>query len=147
MVGVLAAGSDASAESVSLALYCSQLRELNNYAMNRARFAPILGPLREGNYHEAKLSLTGWSNCAFYGTSTYTCDSEFKSQDQAEQAQPRIAREILDCFAGTWQEASEQIGPNFIVLHPKLGPASITLNLDQSDQGAHLVRLILFLRR
>jgi hypothetical protein len=34
-----------------------------------------------------------------------------------------------------------------VVLHPKLGPASITLNLDESDEGGHLVRLILFLRR
>jgi hypothetical protein len=39
------------------------------------------------------------------------------------------------------------MGPDFVVLHPKLGPASITLNLDETDRGAHLVRLILFLRR
>jgi len=128
--------------------YCTELKELNNYAMNSQRFAPILGQVTEGNYRATRLSLTGWKNCAFYGTTTYTCDSaELGSHEEAARAQQRIANEILDCFAGTWLEAVEQMGPDFVVLHPRLGPASITLNLDQVPGDAHIVRFILFLRR
>jgi hypothetical protein len=128
--------------------YCQELKELNNYAMSQRRFAPIIGAPKEGNYRATSLTLTGWMNCAFYGTTTYTCDStELNSHEEAARAQQRIAQEILDCFAGTWAWAPEQMGPEFVVLHPKLGPASITLNLDETDGGRHLVRLILFLRR
>ena len=63
------------------------------------------------------------------------------------KAQQRIAQDILSCFDGTWAEAPEQMGPDFVVLHPKLGPASITLSLDETDSKTHIVRLILFLRR
>src|SRR5262245_58069379 len=125
--------------------YCQELKELNNYAMSQRRFAPIIGQPKEGNYRSTSLSLTGWINCAFYGTTTYTCDSaELKSHDEAARAQQRIAQEILNCFEGTWAEAPDQMGPDFMVLHPKLGPASITLNLDETDGGTHLVRLIFF---
>ena len=62
------------------------------------------------------------------------------------EAQSRIAKDILACFAGTWTEAPEQTSTDFLVLHPKLGPASVTLNLDRTGKG-HIVRLILFLRR
>jgi hypothetical protein len=128
--------------------YCPELKQLNNYAMSQRRFAPIIGIPTDGNYRATPLPLTGWINCAFYGTTTYTCDSaDLKSHEEAARAQQRIAQEILDCFAGTWAEAPEQMGPDFVVLHPKLGPASITLNLDETDKGNHLVRLILFLRR
>src|SRR5215470_13218647 len=128
--------------------YCQELKELNNYAMSQRRVAPIIGMPKEGNYRATSLPLTGWLNCAFYGTTTYTCDStELASHGEAAKAQQRIAQEILDCFAGTWAQAPEQMGPDFVVLHPKLGPASITLNLDETEGGRHLVRLILFLRR
>jgi hypothetical protein len=128
--------------------YCQELKELNNYAMSQRRFAPIIGMPKEGNYRATSLTLTGWINCAFYGTTTYTCDStELKSHDEAARAQQRIAQETLDCFEGTWAKAPDQMGTDFVVLHPKLGPASITLNLDETDGGGHLVRLILFLRR
>jgi hypothetical protein len=131
-----------SAQSLESIPYCQELKELNNYAMS-----PIIGMPKEGNYRTTSLPLTGWTNCAFYGTTSYTCDStELKSHEEAARAQQRIAPEILDCFAGTWAEAPEQMGPDFVVLHPKLGPASITLNLDETGRG-HLVRLILFLRR
>jgi hypothetical protein len=136
------------AQSLESVPYCQELRELNNYAMSQRRFAPIIGAPKEGNYRVTSLPLTGWTNCALYGTTTYTCDStELKSHEEAARAQQRIAREILDCFAGTWAQAPEQMGPDFVVLHPKLGPASITLNLDETEGGRHLVRLILFLRR
>jgi len=136
------------AQSPESVPYCQELKELNNYAMSQRRFAPIIGLPKEGNYRATSLPLTGWINCAFYGTTSYTCDStELKSHEEAARAQQRIAQEILDCFAGTWAEAPEQMGPDFVVLHPKLGPASITLNLDETDKGKYLVRLILFLRR
>jgi hypothetical protein len=136
------------AQSLEPVPYCHELKELNNYAMSQRRFAPIIGAPKEGNYRATSLTLTGWTNCAFFGATTYTCDStELKSHDEAARAQQRIAQEILDCFAGTWAWAPEQMGPDFIVLHPKLGPASITLNLDETEGGGHLVRLILFLRR
>jgi hypothetical protein len=137
-----------SAQSPESIPYCQELKEVNNYAMSQRRFAPIIGMPKEGNYRATSLPLTGWINCSFYGTTTYTCDSpELKSHEEAAKAQQRIAQEILDCFAGTWAHAPEQMGPDFVVLHPKLGPASITLNLDQTESGQHLVRLILFLRR
>jgi hypothetical protein len=137
-----------SAQSPESVPYCQELKELNNYAMSQRRFAPIIGAPKEGNYRATSLPLTGWINCAFYGTTTYTCDSiELKSHEEAAKAQRRIAQDILDCFASTWAQAPEQMGPDFVVLHPKLGPASITLNLDQTEGGRRLVRLILFLRR
>lgn len=137
-----------SAQPGASVQYCAELKELNNLAMSHGRFSPIIGPSKDGNYHETKLALAGWVNCAFYGRSTYTCDSPpLSSHNEAARTQDQIAQEILSCFEGTWAEAPEQMGPDFMVLHPKLGPASITLNLDQSDNDAHIVRLILFLRR
>src|SRR5262245_43538874 len=128
--------------------YCTELKELNNYAMSSQRFAPIVGQPRNGNYRETKLPLTGWNNCSFYGTNTYTCDSaELATREEAAKAQQRIAQEILSCFGGTWAQAPEQMGPDFVVLHPKLGPASITLNLGETDANKHIVSLIMFLRR
>jgi hypothetical protein len=127
--------------------YCEDLKKLNNFAMSRGRFAPIIGNPLQGNYYETKLPLTGWNNCAFFGPTTYTCDSpEFKTAQEAMEAQSRTAKDILACFGDTWAEAPEQTSTDFLVLHPKLGPASITLNLDRTD-GGYIVRLILFLRR
>ena len=113
----------------------------------------LKGVLREGSLQNkaglsVALPLTGWNNCAFYGTNTYTCDSaESTSRDEAAKAQQRIAQEILSCFGGIWADASEQAGPDFVVLHPKLGPTSITLNLGETDTNMHIVSLIMFLRR
>jgi len=135
---------DGSANAVP---YCTELKQLNNLAMSQGRFAPIVGKPQEGNFRETTLSLPGWMNCAFYGTTTFTCDSSgFETAQGAIEAQSRIAKDILACFAGTWTEAPEQTSTDFLVLHPKLGPASITLNLDQTVAG-HIVRFILFLRR
>ena len=55
--------------------YCADLKQLNNLAMSQGRFAPIIGEPREGNFRDTTLPLTGWMNCAFYGATTYTCDS------------------------------------------------------------------------
>jgi hypothetical protein len=135
---------DVSNES---APYCSDLKHITNLAMTRERFASIVGKPREGNFRETSRPLTGWIDCAFYGTRTYTCDSPgFKSEEEAASAQKAISRQILSCLE-TWDEAQGQTSTaNFIVLHPRLGPASITLNLDQTNDGQHAVRLILFLR-
>src|SRR5262249_11972867 len=79
--------------------YCAQWKELNNHAMSRERFAPIIGPPRDGNYRQAKLLLTGWNNCAFYGTNTYTCDSsELTSRAEAAKDPPPIAPDTLHCM-------------------------------------------------
>jgi hypothetical protein len=92
------------------------------------------------------LPLTGWV-VRVLRTASYTCDSpDLKTTQDAVAAQTRLANEILACFAGTWAEAPEQTSAGFLVLHPKLGPASITLSLDQTDSG-HIVRLVMFLRR
>jgi hypothetical protein len=151
VVGFVAAIAPSFAQNRSSATaipYCAELKELNNYAMSSQRFAPIVGPQRNGNYRETKLPLPGWNSCAFYGTNTYTCDSaEVASREEAAKAQQRITQEILACFGGTWAEAPEQMGPDFVVLHPKLGPASITLNLGETDANKHIVNLIMFLRR
>jgi len=117
--------------------YCADLKQLNNLAMSQGRFAPIIGKPREGNFRETTLLLTGWMNCDSPALET--------AQDAVE-AQSRFAKDILACFAGTWAEAAEQTSTDFLVLHPKLGPASITLNLDRIDKG-HIVRFIMFLRR
>src|SRR5215467_16099778 len=118
--------SPSAAQSPEPVPYCAELKELNNYAMSQRRFAPIIGAPKEGNYRATSLALTDWMNCGFYGATTYTCDShELKSRAEAQRAQQRIAQEILGCFQGTWAHAPDQMGPDFIVLHPKLGPASI----------------------
>ena len=147
-IGALVASAGAVlAQSASDLPYCADLKQLNNLAMSRGRFAPIIGQPREGNFRDTTLPLTGWMNCAFYGATTYTCDSPaFETAQDAMEAQSRIAKDILACFAGTWAEAPEQTSTDFLVLHPKLGPASVTLNLDRTGKG-HIVRLILFLRR
>jgi len=127
--------------------YCPDLKHIANLAMTRERFASIIGKPREGNFRDTSRPLTGWGDCAFYGTRTYTCDLRgFKSEEEAAVAQREIAGQILSCLE-TWDEAQEQTSTaNFIVLHPRLGPASITLNLDQTNDGQHVVRFILFLR-
>jgi hypothetical protein len=127
--------------------YCAELKHITNLAMTRERFASIIGKTREGNFRDTTMPLTGWKNCSFYGQATYTCDSpELSSASEAEKAQTTTAHQIVACL-DAWDEAKEQSGPNFIVLHPRLGPASITLNLDETDIGRFVVRLTLFLRR
>jgi hypothetical protein len=147
IAGLFASAGVMLAQGASDVPYCVDLKQLNNLAMSQGRFSPIIGKAREGNFRDTTLPLSEWKNCAFYGTTTYTCDSPaFETAQDAIEAQGRIAKDILACFAGTWTEVPEQTSSDFLVLHPKLGPASITLNLDRTDQG-HIVRFILFLRR
>ncbi len=140
-----ALAQDAPAESIP---YCPELKQVTNLALTRERFAPIIGKPREGNFRDTSLPLRGWKDCSFYGPTNYTCDSQgLKTAEEAAEAQAKIARQILTCLGTTWSEATDRSSPGYIVLHPALGPASITLNLDQTDQKDHVVRLTLFLRR
>ena len=127
--------------------YCCDLKHITNLAMTRERFASIIGKPRAGNFRDTSMPLAGWKDCSFYGPATYTCDShEFRTAEEAEQAQIKTAQQIMACL-GTWAEAKEQMSGGFVVLHPSLGPASITLNLDETDSKEHILRLIIFIRR
>src|SRR5437016_4465198 len=93
---LLAFMSAAIAQNTSGTPYCDELKQLNNLAMSKGRFAPIIGGARDGNFHDTKLPLTGWTNCAFYGPTTYTCDSpEFRTEQDAKAGQSQIANDIL----------------------------------------------------
>ena len=127
--------------------YCADLKHIANLAMTRERFSSIIGKPRQGNFRDTSRPLTGWKDCVFYGTNAYTCDSHgFPSEDAAAQAQKNNVSQILSCLE-TWSEAKEQSSPTYIALHPKLGPASITLSLDKADDGSDVVRFTMFLRR
>jgi hypothetical protein len=127
--------------------YCTDLKHIANLAMTRERFSSIIGKPRQGNFRDTSLPLTGWKDCAFYGTTAYTCDSRgFASESEAARAQTNMVRQILSCLE-TWTQATEQSSATYIALHPKLGPASITLSLDKADDGSDIVRLTMFLRR
>lgn len=127
--------------------YCDVLKRIANMAMTRERFAPIVGKPREGNFRETTLPLPGWNDCAFYGPNYYTCDSvPLRTAEEAKQALARMSRDMLSCLGTTWEEVKEESSETYTLLHPKLGPASLALNLDQTDNG-HVVRFSLFLRR
>ena len=127
--------------------YCADLKHIANLTMTRERFSSIIGKPRQGNFRDTSRPLTGWKDCVFYGTNAYTCDSHgFPSEDAAAQAQKNNVSQILSCLE-TWSEAKEQSSPTYIALHPKLGPASITLSLDKADDGSDVVRFTMFLRR
>jgi len=147
-LGAMAAGAPlALAQNPPAVPYCEALKQIANMAMTRERFAPIVGKPREGNFLETTLPLPGWKNCAFYGPNYYTCDgAPARTAEEAEQALARTSQDILSCLGPTWGEVKEESSQTYIVLHPKLGPASIALNLDQTDRG-HVVRFSIFLRR
>ena len=127
--------------------YCADLKHIANLAMTRERFSSIIGKPRQGNFRDTTMPLTGWKDCVFYGTNAYTCDSRvFASESAAAQAQKEMVPQILSCLE-TWTEATQQSSPTYLALHPRLGPASITLSLDKDDDGKDIVRFTMFLRR
>src|SRR5262245_47223155 len=63
--------------------YCADLKHIANLAMTRERFSPIIGKPRQGSFRDTTLPLTGWKDCAFYGTNTYTCDSVGHASEDA----------------------------------------------------------------
>ena len=140
-----ALAQDAPAEAIP---YCPELKQVTNLAMTRERFASIIGKPREGNFRDTNLPLRGWKDCSFFGTATYTCDSQaLKTAAEAAEAQLRIAQQILACLGTTWTEVKDRSSPGYVVLHPALGPLSMTLSLDETDKKEHVLRLTIFLRR
>jgi hypothetical protein len=144
------AGDSAHAQSIpaGIAPYCLDLKRVAALALIDGKFASIAGKARQGNFHDTTLPLTGWSDCSLYGTATYTCDSRaLTGPREAEQAQSETLREIAACFSDSWTEANDRSSANYVVLHSRAAPLSITLSTDQTDKHEHIVRLILFIRR
>jgi hypothetical protein len=139
----------ASAQNAGSAVppYCPDLQRVVALAMTSERFAPISGQPREGNFLDTSLPLTGWKNCSLYGRGTYTCDSnEFKTSEEASQAQATALEQIKTCLGETWAEAEERSSPGYRVLHTSVAPVSITLSTDEIDRKGHVVRIIVFVR-
>jgi hypothetical protein len=132
----------------SIAPFCSELRQVVAIATTKERFSSIVGKSREGNFSEARLVLTGWSDCSLYGAGTYTCDSRhFQTAQEAEQQQARMLQNIQACLGEGWVEAKDRSSARYAVLQHAKHPISITLSTDQIDEKQHVVRLILFVRR
>ena len=127
--------------------YCPDLQRVIALALTSERFAPISGQPREGNFLDTSLPLTGWKNCSLYGRATYTCDSnEFKTGEEATQAEATAIEQIKSCLGETWAEAEERSSPGYRVLHTTAAPVSITLSTDETDHKGHVVRIIVFVR-
>jgi hypothetical protein len=127
--------------------YCPDLQRVVALALTGDRFAPITRQPRDGNFLDTSLPLTGWKNCSVYGRGTYTCDSnEFKTSEEAEQAQASLLEQIRTCLGETWTEATERSSSGYRVLHTPAAPVSITLSRDETDRSGHIVRIIVFVR-
>ena len=128
--------------------YCSELQRIAALAATKERFASIAGKPREGNFLDTSLALTGWSDCALYGSATYTCDSrELNSAQEAEQAQADVLPQIKSCLGEGWVTAPERSSASYVVLHDVMRPISITLSTDETADRKHIVHLIMFVRR
>jgi hypothetical protein len=148
----LAAGSAAEMASAqdarpAAAPYCTDLQQVVALAITKERFASITGQPREGNFLDTRLPLPGWKNCSLYGRATYTCDShEFKTGEEAVQAQATTLDQVKSCLGEAWAEAEDRSSPGYRVLHTRAGPVSITLSTDATDRKTHVVRIIIFIR-
>jgi hypothetical protein len=135
------------AQAAEVPSYCRELKQVAALALTRDKFVSIIGPAREGNFLDSKVSLPGWGDCSFYGTRTYTCDSQaFKTADEGIAAHRKVFDEVKSCLRGNWTEVESRASPGYAVLHDERDSASITINTDLTDKGEHIVRLILFLR-
>jgi hypothetical protein len=135
------------AQAQTRAVYCDDLKRVIALATTKDHFVSITGRPREGNFSDTTLALTGWKDCSLYGPGRYTCDaSPVATLEDAAKAQATIVDDLLTCLAGEWAEIGNFSSPGYVVLHPVKGPASITLNLDETASKQHLVRLILFIR-
>jgi hypothetical protein len=113
--------------------------------MTNDRFTHIAGKLRDGNFSESTLALTGWNDCSVYGGRIYTCDSQpTGTAQEAQQAQEKIFHDIQACLGNSWAEAKDRSSLGFIVLHHAEQPVSMTLSRDETDKKEYVVRLILF---
>ena len=127
--------------------YCAELKQVAALALARDKFASIIGAAREGDFLDSKITLPGWGDCSFYGTATYTCDSQgFKTAEEGNAAHGKVFDEVKSCLRGSWTEVESRASPGYVVLHDERDSASITINTDLTDKGEHIVRLILFLR-
>jgi hypothetical protein len=135
------------AQAAEVPSYCPELKQVAALALTRDKFASIIGAAREGNFLDSKVSLPGWGDCTFYGTATYTCDSQgFKTADEGDAAHGKILEEVKSCLRGAWTEDESRASPGYVVLRDDRQRASITINTDLTEKGEHIVRLILFLR-
>ncbi len=134
-------------QAAEVPAYCAELKQVAALALAKDKFASIIGAAREGNFLDSKVALPGWGDCAFYGTRTYTCDSQgFKTADEANAAHGRVIEEVKSCLRGGWIEDEGRASPGYVVLHDERQRASITINTDLTERGEYIVRLILFLR-
>jgi hypothetical protein len=145
MMASILAGATARADDVPA--YCAELRQVAAAALAKGRFAGIIGKPRAGNYLEATVALPGWEDCAFYGTRTYTCDSSaFRTAEEGDRALANVLGEVKACLRDGWAEDQSRASPGYVVLHDNRQMAAITINTDRTENGEHIVRLILFLR-
>jgi hypothetical protein len=144
-MALIFAGPIARADDVSS--YCAELKQVATAALARDKFAGIIGKPRAGNYLETMVALPGWEDCAFYGVRTYTCDSHgLPTVEEGDRAFATILDEVKNCLRDGWAEDQSRASPGYVVLHDNQQAASITINTDRTEQGEHIVRLILFLR-
>jgi hypothetical protein len=146
LASMLAAGP-VMAQDTEAVPYCPDLQRVVELAMSKERFASIAGSPQEGNFVETKLALTGWKSCSLYGRTTYTCDSApADSAAAAERRQADLLQQIKVCLGEGWSEAPDTSSASHVILHHSLRPITITLSMDQTDDGKHVVRLTLFIR-
>jgi hypothetical protein len=130
------------------AAYCSELKRVVALAMTKERFALIAGNPRDGNFQDTSLALTGWKDCSLYGSGTYACDSQaLATAEEAEKAQASTLHDIKACLGEGWTESADRSSASYVVLHHAQRPVSITLSTDETDKRAHVVSLIVFVRR
>jgi hypothetical protein len=127
--------------------YCPALREVAALVRAKDRFASITGKPREGSFLDTTLPLPGWSDCSFYGTRTYTCDSRpLDTAADAQRAFERTLGEVKGCLREGWTEDGSRASPGYAVVRDERQVASITINTDRIENDRYVVRLILFLR-
>jgi hypothetical protein len=136
-----------SAQSEELPPYCPMLRDVAALALGKDRFKSIIGRPREGSFLETTLPLSGWADCSFYGTRTYTCDSHpLDTAGEAERAFQKTLGEVKACLREGWAEDGSRASPGYAVVRDQRQIASITINTDRTENDRYVVRLILFLR-
>jgi hypothetical protein len=136
-----------AARAEELASYCPVLREVAALVQAKDRFKSIIGKPRDGSFLETTLPLPGWSDCSFYGTRTYTCDSRpLDTSTEAERAFQRTLGDVKTCLSERWAEDGSRASPGYAVVRDERQTASITINTDRIENDRYVVRLILFLR-
>jgi hypothetical protein len=144
MAASIDAGRTARADEIPS---CGELKGIASLALVTGRFATIIGAPREGNFLDSKIALPGWGDCAFYGKRTYTCDSRgFKTAEEAVLAHGRVLDEVKACLRDGWSEVPDQASRGYAVLRDARSIAAITINIDVTGSGEHVVRLTMFLR-